>query len=449
MKSNYSVLFIVLALILFSPASYGQKIKHLIHKHKRPDRDISFVLYDTKSNEQLYAYHHNKPLAPASTMKIITALTALEILGERHRFETQVLFDSPHQGQIKGLCLKGLGDPMLIQEDIDDIVNKIYKAGVRHIQGSIAIDDSHFDSLYFDGRDESDFLFYNAPTSALSLLYNNIHIEYVPGSSFELRPNLADIRIIKRPSSTRGYIHINRQYDNDRLNLKIHYDPKSSHHVHVNVPDTKRYAQSIMINSLRNRGISTTSQNLDHDSCAQKVQIRHRSPILSEIVKKMNHKSQNFMAHMLVKNLGAHQKGAPGTKGNGLAVINQFLKTLFPAINSIVIRDGSGLNKASRISAELLAQLLLKFSQKKSFKESLPISGVSGTLKDRFSGPGLKGSIKAKTGTLNHVTSLAGYITTQNSRELAFALIINGPKVGQGGSLSFQEKLLFEIYRDM
>jgi D-alanyl-D-alanine carboxypeptidase/D-alanyl-D-alanine-endopeptidase (penicillin-binding protein 4) len=156
----------------------------------------------------------------------------------------------------------------------------------------------------------------------------------------------------------------------------------------------------------------------------------HKSPALAEIVRELNKVSNNFVAEMLLKTVGAEVKGTPGTWPKGIAATEEYLSELGILKGSYVMKNGSGLNDTNRFSAAQITTLLQTVAQKSTFypeyASSLGIAGRDGTIRSRMEGSVAEGRLRGKTGTLENVKSLSGYVTTPSGETLIYAVMVNG-----------------------
>jgi D-alanyl-D-alanine carboxypeptidase/D-alanyl-D-alanine-endopeptidase (penicillin-binding protein 4) len=155
-----------------------------------------------------------------------------------------------------------------------------------------------------------------------------------------------------------------------------------------------------------------------------------QSESLDLILKKLNKVSSNFIAEQLVKTLGAEARGVPGTFANGIDVVEEFLeREVGIQRGSYVMRNGSGLNDTNRFSAVQINRLLRfmyeKFPLAPEFLSSLGIAGKDGTLRYRFEGSDAVGRLRGKTGTLENVSALSGYVQSMGGERFAFAMMVN------------------------
>jgi D-alanyl-D-alanine carboxypeptidase/D-alanyl-D-alanine-endopeptidase (penicillin-binding protein 4) len=160
------------------------------------------------------------------------------------------------------------------------------------------------------------------------------------------------------------------------------------------------------------------------------VLARHRSKPLSLIVRDLNKYSNNFVAEQLVKSIGAHAVGPPGTTAAGTAVLTDYLREAGGDSASCRVVDGSGFSRENRLSPRsivaVIRRVLSDFATSYEYVSSLSVSGTDGTLGDRMGYPGLQGTVRAKTGLLDGVTAISGIMQTSSGEEVLFSIIVNG-----------------------
>jgi D-alanyl-D-alanine carboxypeptidase/D-alanyl-D-alanine-endopeptidase (penicillin-binding protein 4) len=180
---------------------------------------------------------------------------------------------------------------------------------------------------------------------------------------------------------------------------------------------------------LEQRGVKVGRVRLGRAPEGATLLMVSQSDPLSEIVRRLNKTSNNFTAEQLLKTMGAEVKGAPGTWPKGVLAAEEFLAEVGIPRGSYVLRNGSGLNDANRLSARQLVTLLramwARFPLAPEYLVSLPVAGRDGTIRWRMDGTQAAGRLRAKTGTLDGVVSLSGYVEEASGRVLAFAVLVN------------------------
>jgi D-alanyl-D-alanine carboxypeptidase/D-alanyl-D-alanine-endopeptidase (penicillin-binding protein 4) len=398
------------------------------------------------TGETIYTHNADELLNPASNVKLITAATALAKLGPEFRFATDFSCSEPiSHGECHTLYIRGRGDPTLYTERIFGIAGELQHRGLKRI-GDIVVDDSYFDAEregpgweQEHGGDRP----YMAPTGALSVNHNTVAIYVSPGDVEKSRA-----RIELEPSSD-YFIVENKVHTADRKG-RARLLPRSfgeSGHQRIvvsgrlplgrdtavfykKVDNPPVYAGETFKAIFRARGIAAHGKVRQGSVPDDAVRIYvDRSEELGSIVREMNKVSSNFVAEQLIKTIGAEVKGTPGTWGKGIASAEEYLASIGIQKGAYVMKNGSGLNDTNRFSAGQLAALLTWVATKTDFypelAASLGIAGRDGTVRSRMDGTVAEGRLRAKTGTLESVTALSGYVRCADNETLVYSILTN------------------------
>ena len=333
---------------------------------------IGIKVVSVESGDVLYTKNAQKLHHPASTTKLFTAATALAKLGPNYRFITSLYAVTRTDAQIiDNIYLKGKGDPILQTEDLIELCDSLVQTGVKTIKGDIVVDETFFDTV----REGPGWMWDDKPFKMSALSIRNLE----PDKHAENRA-MACGHFLKDQLTQAG------------ISVK------------GNVVSGK---------------VPTDGESV----------VEHLSPPLSHIVKSMNKPSDNWIAEMLFKTIGAEVKGEPGTWRKGREAIGEFLNEITDGQNTFRFVDGSGLSRYNLLNTELLTKLLVymynNFELMPEFTASLPIAGVDGTLRNRMQGLYAEKVLRAKTGTLSGVSALAGYTRTADGKVLTFGILIS------------------------
>lgn len=380
---------------------------------------------------------------PASCSKVVTAAAALEALGPNYRFHTRFATDKFNEdnGTLNNLYIWSNGDPFLVSEIIWRMINNLTGLGVSGINGNIIIDDSFFDGAWFPKKEIEDDRAYNTKTSAFSVNFNSVGIWVSPGNGSEkvittAVPKTDYIKIINKTSIGNKYaLNITKTNGNTEGETFIvsgeipaSMKPKLFYRT---VENSIAYASSIFKEVVYQNNILFTGKILNGRTPGDALEIlSEESKPISDTIKDMLKFSSNFAAEQLTKHLGAVKKGAPGTTEKGIAVLKNYMNSLGIPESAYTLENGSGLSDKSKLSAKQLVTILSSvhknFKIGPDFTAALSILGVDGTMQ-KWRGPSqLNGNLRAKTGSLNNVASLAGYLNKGNGEVVAFAIIANG-----------------------
>lgn len=408
--------------------------------------DIS-VLIETPDGSVLYDREPDRPLVPASNMKVVTGACALATLGQDFQFETVVGTDGElSDGVLDGsVYVRGRGDPALVSEELWNICEAIRARGIRRIAGDLVLDTTWFDSVATatPEADDGDRA-YHARTGALSLNFNTITVLVYPGleagnpAIVSVSPDVGIVELTsnaKTGSSRRGStLEVKRRYSDGRNVASVTGRiPEGSpgRAFYRNVDDPASSFGEAMVGFLSAAGVvldGSPRQGVYPDDAT--VLHRHKSKPLSLIVRDLGKYSNNFVAEQLLKILSAEVHGAPGTTAGGAAVLSDYLVSAGVDTGAFKVIDGSGFSRGNRMTTRtlltVLRDALSRFETSYEFVSALSVSGADGTLGDRMGFPGLERSVRAKTGLLDGVTAISGILRTVAGDEVFFSIITNG-----------------------
>ncbi len=392
----------------------------------------------------LYEMNPDLALNPASNAKLVTAAAAMHTLGPDFTFKTEFYATSLlRNGTLPNLWIKGFGDPQFVTEELDSVRGRFRAAGLRRIQGSISVDDTYFDryplTTYMSDANEK---IYTIATGPLSFNFNSIMIKARPGLRLGDQPVLTTdpptrfVRFNNLATTTgRGRSVIDAQNsEKDKQTVTIRGSlPKTIREFSFRhgILDPAIYTGTVIMEALQEDGVSIggTVKREPVPSNAVLV-LAHSSPPLREILKSLGKFSNNFSAEQIVKTLGAVRLGPPGSTASGIRVMKDYLSSIGVRDGTYVLDNGSGLSKLSRLSASQLVRVLLSIHRAPwggDLIRSLSVAGEDGTLRKRLRGSPLSGRVLAKTGTLNGVSSLSGYVTNTDGTKMimAFSFLFN------------------------
>lgn len=420
---------------------------------------ISFAVTDLASGEELGASNADKPFNLASNTKLLTSITALATLGSGFRWRTAVYADPVDEtGTIAGdLYLRGRGDPLLSVPQLEALADELVARGIRAVDGRLVVDTSYFDDVtlppHFDEQPKEQAAF-RATVASLGVARSAATVMVVAdpggGATVTLDPDAGDyVKITKREvvSVTTGRTRL-------RVDTKVkagHVELEVSGHIRAGegswevrrrVDDPARFAAEVFRRALVERGIAIKQRTIGNATVplTAKLVAVHDSAPLSDVLRFMNKLSDNYVAESVLKTIGAETKGTPGpaTWADGIGSVSKYLATIGLAAGSYRADNGSGLYSATEVSAHQLVKLLqtahADYRIGPDFVASLPIGGVDGTLAKRWHGKPARGRVRAKTGTLDKVTTIAGYIGVESGHPLAFAILVNDIPAGQRGA---------------
>jgi serine-type D-Ala-D-Ala carboxypeptidase/endopeptidase (penicillin-binding protein 4) len=412
---------------------------------------------DPASSKVLLEVNPDKSFLPASVLKTVTTSTALEKLGPEFKYRTGVYTNGELEpdGTVSGdLILVGRGDPnlndpygeLLETPALLELAEQLKQLGVKRVQGDIIGDDSYFDlQSYGKGWTSHDLrTIYGAPINALSINNNVFWIQARPTQynklvSISVEPETSYFRIRNRgitgSARSKGTLSIRLVPGTNTIQVSGVLRRTQAHSQYVILEKPSEVVATMFQEELQRHGIIVHGRvsvihRGDLPKDAQKswnLLAEHQSPPLVRAMEIINKRSQNLHAEMLLRTLGAEFKGE-GTNEAGLQVVKEFLVEAGIDSEKIKLNDGCGLSRENLVTPRFQTSLLQFLSTRPHFDlflNTLAISGTDGTLRNRLSAAEVRGSIHAKTGTLNGVNTLSGYMTTKSGRNLVFSIFAN------------------------
>lgn len=370
-----------------------------------PSIDGSTTCLTVEQGEALvYARNPDVSLLPASTMKVLTGMAALRRMGEDFRYVTEVRAAAPPaaDGMVNGpLYLVGSGDPLLSTEayaasfrnqpqvftSLDALANALVAAGVKQVPAGIVGDESRYDNARY------------VPSWKPVYLTDN---DIGPVSALTVNDGFTQFKPLPRQHAAQPALH----------------------------------AAATLTQLLRERGVVVGNPGEGTTPPGTIALADVKSPPLPEVVGQLLRESDNMTAELIVKELGK-RFGSGGSWPAGLEVIKATIAEAGLPVDRYHAVDGSGLDVADRLSCTLLMEALDLAGPDGAVSAGFPVAGRSGTLVGRFKGNPAEGKLRAKTGSLNFVAGLAGFVESAGAGTLEFALLANGlpDRVASGRSL--------------
>jgi len=406
--------------------------------------ELGFALRDLGSGRELSADGATRSLNPASNQKLLTAAVALSELGPDFKFHVGVL-GKLEAGVAPRLVIRGNGDPTFTYEELRGFGERLVALGLSKVAGDILVDQSAFDDKYtppaFD-QQPGEWAAFRAPVSAVSLDRNSTTLHVFPTEPGQLA------RVEFDPPgyvSVQGDVHTEKGKKRDHVGLTLKPRglllgaqvsggiPEGDTVVHITrrIENPEIYAGLVLKRVLNTLGV-VVQGDVRRGGEDESVELVGRdSAKLSELVQQLGKASDNFYAETLFKTLGAVKRGKPGTAENAAQVEIEWLKARQLADDGLRIGNGSGLYDANRISARTLTRLLeaayLDPAISRAYQDQLAVGGLDGTLRARFYALRNRRSVHAKTGTLNKVTALSGYVFgPEQETGVAFSILVSG-----------------------
>ncbi len=383
------------------PDDLRQRLAELAREADRVEHFTGICVYDLTADQSLYTHHAHKVMRPASTQKILTAVAALDRLGKNYAFRTTAMQTGYMEGTtlMGNIVVRGGFDPMFSYGDLRQMARAIHEAGIDSIGGQLIGDVSMTDGVRLGN----------------GWCWDDV------------------------PSSTTPYLTpllFNHEQEINSRNTKC-------------VEHPEEYFLLILMRELREAGVAVRDGALGISTFPQNVAGTNRTlytqeHTIEQMLGQMMKKSDNLYAEALFYLLGASGKFSQTGWKDGARQVETFMQKIGANMDNVVIADGSGLSLYNYVSPQDEVKVLCYAYQQPAIytalSPSLPVAGVDGTLEKRMkSGPAFR-NVRAKTGSVKGVFTLAGYVTASNGHILAFSIMCNGAMKGDAARV-FQDKI--------
>jgi D-alanyl-D-alanine carboxypeptidase/D-alanyl-D-alanine-endopeptidase (penicillin-binding protein 4) len=422
-----------------------------------PARNVSIYVRDAGSNEVVLAINDDQPRSPASVIKVLTTYAALDALGPSYTWKTRAYVSGQlANGVLNGdLIVVGGGDPYMTAERWWRFVQDLREQGLAKITGDFVIDRSYFAPQ--EGNrgdfDAQPFRTYNVLPDALMVNFQTSRFTIIANTAREQPlilvnplPSNLDLRNQVRLGNGRC-----QGYDRGvTFDTPDPIDAPNSLFVRGTFPmacGSYSISRAIMTAPDYAYGTFRTlwTQSGGAIDGAMRIETlpsdatllhEYESLPLAEVIRLVNKYSNNVMARHLMLTLGVEKYGPPATIESGRNAIRTWLASRGIQMPGFVLDNGSGLSRAERVTARGLGEMLdLAWHSPfmPEFAASLPLSATDGTLRNRFKSPGMQGRIRLKTGHLDNVSALAGFVNAASGKTYEVVIMVNHPGA-QGGS---------------
>ena len=440
----------------------------------RPGKQVAKNLLNWRANEAMN---------PASTMKVLTTLSSLDILGPQYRWRTNVYTDGViRQGTLKGnIYLQGTGDPKLVPEELAKLMKDLQGLGIQKIDGNLFFDRSAYapSAMETNTIDGESLRAYNVSPDPLLYAFRTLSFQLGKSRTADFidvsySPMLSQLKVVNQMQL------VDKPCDNWKNNIRFNLDPENSSNTDQAI--TAQFSGSFPSSC---KGVNYNVVALDANTfltqgfaaawelaggiwaqapigksgnvpLAARLLLQFEGINLGDDVLDINKYSNNVMARQLLLTLALEKMGKPATTANGDLVIQSWLKQNGMNFSGLVIENGSGLSRNETISANQMNQLLLTARNlpiSEIFYNSLPIAGTDGTMRNRlmtqlrkFLHLKKKPEARIKTGSLADVRAIAGYVMSKSGKVYAVTSFINHPNAWKG--LEAHDQLLTWLLED-
>ncbi|MFA7267739.1 MAG: D-alanyl-D-alanine carboxypeptidase/D-alanyl-D-alanine-endopeptidase [Sterolibacterium sp.] len=465
----------VVSALAHSAERLPRTVAHALQAAGIPQENVAVVVQEAAAALPRIHLNAARPFNPASLMKLLTTYAALELLGPGYTWKTEAwTLGRLSEGVLEGdLVLKGGGDPKLTFEQFWLLLRQLRERGLRDIRGDLVLDRSLFETGGADGTDlelidDQPLRPYNVSPDALLLNFKALRVQLVADAERktlavlpEPRPTNLDVINLIQPVNGNGgcgdwkealradLIRQNAVDGHARLVLTGRYPLSCGEKTwNLGVLSHAQYVDGVFRQLWQELG-GTLQGGLREAAlpAGAKRLASIESPPLAEVVRDINKFSNNVMARQVFLTLAAESANRPCRAEDSAKVIRAWLQQKQLSFPELVLENGSGLSRRERIAAEDLARLLQaawKSPLMPEFLASLPIGAIDGTMRKRLKQNGVAGQAHVKTGSLEGVKSIAGYVLDRNGKWQIVVFLINHPNAA--AAQAAEDALLEWVY---
>lgn len=460
--------FLIIFLASFhAHAELPLSVAEALKKAAIPQQSVAIYVQAVEDKKPILSHNAEQAMNPASVIKIVTTNAALDLLTPAYRWKTEIYRDGNLANwQLQGnLIIKGYGDPGFKVQDFWRLLISLRQAGVKKISGDLIIDKSYFATAATrDSFDSEKWRAYNALPSAFIVNGRNTSFKFttVDGvvnvtQEYELPEVVIENRLKPAAGACadwRSRIRYDVQQSKDKavVTFSGNYAAECGERfLELSLFEDEQYAFYTFRKLWRelggefNGGLKLQSI----PSNAVKI-LEQQSEPLGSIVRDINKWSNNVMARQLLLTIAAEKMGVPATEAKGASAVQRWLAANGLNTKSLVIENGSGLSRMESVNAELLGLMLVRAYKSPVMPEmmaSLPILALDGTIKQRMKDSESNGRAHLKTGSINGVSAIAGYVLDANGHRHVLVMLVNHPQAGS--SRAAQDALIEWVHQQL
>ena len=426
---------------------------------------VGIAVLDVDSGRLLASVNEHLALNPASNAKLYTAAAALATLHGEHRYETTLTGKLDGEAVSGPLSIRGFGDPSLTTADLWAMVQEVKGFGVKRVEGDVVVDQRFFDEQTTPPAFEqqpNEWAGFRAPVSAVALDENCITMTVRPGpagASARVEfapPGFVDMEGAIRTAEAGGADTVDLELagNGSRMTAKVSGAVAGDARVvrYTRRAEDPRLLAGYALKALLEKAGVEVKGEVKLGTARGHTLAKHESEPLSSLLYALGKQSDNFYAEMIYKTLGGEGKAHPAKSADSAEVVTRFLERAGALDTGVVIKNGSGLFDTNRVTA-FSTTMLLRWAWRDpgvqpEYTAQLSVGGVDGTLHKRFRQELTRRRVRAKTGTLDDVISLSGYVLRDGGRgPLAFSVLFNHVGGKQDGARHAADQLVELVAR--
>ena len=425
---------------------------------------VGIAILDVDSGRLLAAVGEHTLLNPASNAKLYTAGAALAMLHGEHRYETTLTGKLEGDAVAGSLAIRGYGDPSLTTADLAQMVRDLRSYGVRRVDGDVVVDQRFYDEQTTPPAFEqqpNEWAGFRAPVSAVALDENCVTMTVRPASGGTARvefdpPGFVDVdgSIKTAESGGADTVELALAGNGSRMSAHVSGAIAADSRVvrYTRRAEDPRLLAGYALKALLEKADVKVSGDVKLGGARGHTLARHASEPVSSLLYELGKQSDNFYAEMIFKSLAGETRGRPAKTADSADVVMRWLASIGASDTGLVVKNGSGLFDANRVTAwstvELLRWAWLDPAIQPEYVAQLSVGGVDGTLHRRFRQELTRRRVRAKTGTLDDVIALSGYVLRDGGRgPIAFSILFNGVGGKQDGARHAADRLVELVTR--
>ena len=428
---------------------------------------VSIAVADAATGATIFEHQAQLALNPASNQKLVTAAAALELLGGDFRIRTGLYGRVEGDAVVGGLYLRGFGDPSLRQADLVELARDLADHGVRRVDG-VVVDATYFDEQLLPPAFEQqpdEIAPFRAATGAISVDANAYTLRILPGSAVgepaRVRLDGSDYFALENSLTTAAggapaVIAIQRDRGATMQLLLRGSVPLGVTGVSYRrrIENPLAWSGHLMSDALSAAGIRNTGGvRMAAAPSDAALLAQHQSRPLAELISAMGKQSDNFVAEMVFRVIGA-ERHHPGRVEDSVSAVREYLTRAGVGTEGVEIVNGSGLFRGNRVPASHLVRLLSHVYQTPAIRDEyvahLAVGGVDGTLANRLGDLPRPRIVRAKTGTLDDAIALSGYVLGPDAgTAVAFSVLVNGASGRHGAARGLADGVARAIAEDL
>ncbi len=455
----------------------GTDIENFINIPELFNSNIGISIYSITKNQYLFNYNQNKNFTPASLVKLFTSYAGFFFLDEKSKPYTEFYSNGivNKKGVLLGdLVIRSNGNPFITTSNyksvFEDWVASLDSAGINTISGNLVLDLSYFDNIFYLAGWAIDDIKYSYSSQIDALNFNNNYVDIEVKSNNEigetanyyLNPNIDYVEIINNikivGDNSETDIYFERDFTSNVIylggSIKQSEYKNKSYRLKVTIHNPHNYFAAVFKDFLKLNNIKILGELVEHnfgenilDYSQMNLMAMYENETILDLIKDINKESENLYAEILLKMIGREKTGI-GSSENGIEQLKKLSEEIGIPGSGFKLFDGSGLSRMNLLSPIAIIRLLNYIAAQKDFNqflETLARPNEIGTLKNRLRGTNVEKRIWAKTGSMNFVNNIAGYVKTTEGELISFTICFNNFTTPSSTIRNIQDLILLRL----